>query len=148
MIQLVNSWAFTETLKFWLQVHICPSIRQYSPFSLISYIDNYLPDHQNERLPQWLGGKESASNTGATGDTGCDPCVGKTPWRRKWQPTPVFLPGESHGQRSLAGYSPWGSQRVEHDWSNLACTQNGISIFRPGLKYWVAKCILKVTERY
>ena len=32
------------------------------------------------------------------------------PWRRKWQPTPVFLPGESHGQRSLAGYSPWGPQ--------------------------------------
>jgi len=29
-------------------------------------------------------------------------------WRRKWQPTPVFLPGESHGQRSLTGYSPWG----------------------------------------
>ena len=37
------------------------------------------------------------------------------PWRRKWQPTPVFLPGESYGQRSLAGYSPWGSQRVGHD---------------------------------
>ena len=36
------------------------------------------------------------------------PWVGKLPWRRKWQPTPVFLPGESHGQRSLAGYSPWG----------------------------------------
>ena len=33
---------------------------------------------------------------------------GKIPWRRKWQPTPVFLPGESHGQRSLAGYSPRG----------------------------------------
>ena len=32
---------------------------------------------------------------------------GKIPWRRAWQPTPVFLPGESHGQRSLAGYSPW-----------------------------------------
>ena len=30
------------------------------------------------------------------------------PWRREWQPTPVFLPGESHGQRSLVGYSPWG----------------------------------------
>ena len=30
-----------------------------------------------------------------------------TPWRREWQPTPVFLPGKSHGQRSLAGYSPW-----------------------------------------
>ena len=34
--------------------------------------------------------------------------VGKILWRRAWQPTPVFLPGESHGQRSLAGYSPWG----------------------------------------
>ena len=38
---------------------------------------------------------------------GLDPWVGKIPWSRKWQPTPVFLPGESHGQRSLAGYSPW-----------------------------------------
>ena len=36
-----------------------------------------------------------------------DPWVGKIPWRRKWQPTPVFLLGESHGQRSLVGYSPW-----------------------------------------
>ena len=33
--------------------------------------------------------------------------IGKIPWRRKWQPTPVFLPEESHGERSLAGYSPW-----------------------------------------
>ena len=37
-----------------------------------------------------------------------DPWVGKIPWRRKWQPTPVFLPGESHGQWNLAGYSLWG----------------------------------------
>ena len=34
--------------------------------------------------------------------------VGKIPWKRKWQPAPVFLPGKFHGQRSLAGYSPWG----------------------------------------
>ena len=34
--------------------------------------------------------------------------VRKIPWNRKWQPTPVFLPGESHGQKSLAGHSPWG----------------------------------------
>ena len=40
-------------------------------------------------------------------------------WRRKWQPTPVFLPGKSHGQRSLEGYSPWG-RRVRH---NLATKQ-------------------------
>ena len=34
-------------------------------------------------------------------------------WRRKWQPTPVFLPGESHGQRSLAGHGPWGRRESE-----------------------------------
>ena len=34
--------------------------------------------------------------------------VGKIPWRKKWQPTPVLLPGKSHGLRSLVGYSPWG----------------------------------------
>ena len=39
---------------------------------------------------------------------GFDSCVGKIPWRRNWQPTPGFLPGESHGQRSLVGHSPWG----------------------------------------
>ena len=37
-----------------------------------------------------------------------NPWVGKIPWRREWQSTPVFLPGEVHGQRSLVGYSPWG----------------------------------------
>ena len=46
-------------------------------------------------------------------ETRLDPWVGKIPWRREWQPTPVFSPGESHGQRSLAGYSPRGSQRVD-----------------------------------
>jgi len=39
---------------------------------------------------------------------GFDLWVGKIPWRRKWQSTPVFLPGKSHGQKSLTGYSPWG----------------------------------------
>ena len=42
------------------------------------------------------------------------PWAWKIPWRRAWQPAPVLLPGESHGQRSLAGYSPWGC-RVRHD---------------------------------
>ena len=39
--------------------------------------------------------------------------VGKIPWRRKWQPTPVFLPGKPHGQRSLVGYSPWGHKESD-----------------------------------
>ena len=43
--------------------------------------------------------------------------IWKIPWRRKWLPTPVFLPGEFHGQKTLAGYSPWGckgSDTTEH----------------------------------
>ena len=56
----------------------------------------------------WLSGKESACNTGSCRRCRFDPWVRKIPWRRAWQPTPVFLPGESHGQRSLVGYIPWG----------------------------------------
>ena len=44
---------------------------------------------------------------------GFDPWVRKTPWRRKWQPTPVLLPRESHRQRSLVGYSPWGHKELD-----------------------------------
>ena len=55
-------------------------------------------------------GEESTCNAG---DLGSIPGSGRTSWRRKWQPTPVFLPGESHGQRSLAGYSPWGHKELD-----------------------------------
>ena len=44
-----------------------------------------------------------------------DSWVSKIPWRKKWQPTPVVLPGKSHGQSSLAGYSPWGCKRIGHN---------------------------------
>ena len=53
-------------------------------------------------------GKESTYKAGDTGNTGLIPGLGRSPGGRKWQPTPVFFPGESHGQRSLAGYSPKG----------------------------------------
>jgi len=46
-------------------------------------------------------------------ETGFNPRVRKVPWRRKWQPTPVFLPGKSHGQKSLTGYSPWGCKESD-----------------------------------
>ena len=46
-------------------------------------------------------------NLPAMGRPGFDPWVGKIPWRREWLPTPVFLPREFHGQRSLTSYSPW-----------------------------------------
>ena len=63
----------------------------------------------------WLSGKESTFQCRRRKRCGSDPWVRKSPWRRKWQPTPVFLPGKSQGQRNLVGYSPWGSKRVGHD---------------------------------
>ena len=50
--------------------------------------------------------KNSSNNEGDLRDVGFDLWVRKIPWRRKWQPTPVFLPGESHGQWGLVSYSP------------------------------------------
>ena len=67
------------------------------------------------RLPWKLSGKESACQCSRYR---FDPWVRKIPWRRKWQPTPVFLPGKPHGQRSLAGYSSWG-----HKESNMIETK-------------------------
>ena len=60
---------------------------QIKEFSLVAQLVKNLPAMQEIRL---------------------DPWVGKIPWRREWEPTLVFSPGEFHGQRSLVGYSPWG----------------------------------------
>ena len=49
--------------------------------------------------------------------------VGKIPWRRKWQPTPVFLPGKSHGKRNLAGYSPWDCRVNTTEWLTFSLFQ-------------------------
>ena len=58
-------------------------------------------------------GQESTCQCRSHKRYGFDPWVRKIPWRRRWQPTPLFLPGKFHGQRSLLGYSPWG-HRVKH----------------------------------
>ena len=57
--------------------------------------------------------KEPACQNGRYKRSGFDPWVRKISWKRARQPTPVFLPGESHGQRSLAGYSPWGPKESD-----------------------------------
>ena len=58
----------------------------------------------------WLSGKESACNAG---DPGLIPGSGRSLGERKWLPTPLFLPGEPQGQRSLAGYSPWSCKESD-----------------------------------
>ena len=64
-------------------------------------------------FPNGSIGGESACNEG---DPSSIPEWEKIPWRRKWQATPVFLPGKSHGQRSLTGYSPWVGKVSNPTW--------------------------------
>ena len=61
-------------------------------------------------FPGGSDGKESACNAGRPGFS---PWVGKITLRREWQPIPVFLPGEFHGQRGLVGYGPWGHKELD-----------------------------------
>ena len=61
-------------------------------------------------LPWWLRGWRVSLQCGRPG---FDSWVRKIPWRRKWQSTPVFLPGKSHGQRGLVGDSPWGHTKSQ-----------------------------------
>ena len=63
-------------------------------------------------LPWWLSGKESICQFRTLG---LSPRIRKIPWRRKQQPTPVFLLGKFQGQRSPVGYSPWRCKRIGHD---------------------------------
>ena len=58
--------------------------------------------------PRGVSGKEPSCQFRRHNRCSCDPWVRKIPWRREWLPTPIFLPGELHGQRSLVDYSPWG----------------------------------------
>ena len=72
----------------------------------------FSPSYTTKWLPWWLISKESACQCRRQG---FDPWVGKISWRRKQQPTPIFLPGKSHGQRSLVGYRTWGCKRAGHN---------------------------------
>ena len=64
-------------------------------------------------LPSWRSGKESACQCMRCKRCRFYPRVRKIPWRRKQQPTPVYLPEKFHGQRNLAGYSPWGCKQLD-----------------------------------
>ena len=70
-----------------------------------------------------LTGKESACNVW---DPGLIPWVDKISWSMKWWPTPVFLPGECHGQRSLVGYSPWGCEESDMTETNTCSVATSV----------------------
>ena len=70
--------------------------------------------------------KNPPANVGDARSCGFDPYVEKIPWKRKWQPAPVFFPGKVHGQSSWVGYSPWGCR--ESDTTELLSTLYNIRL--------------------
>ena len=110
--ELLKALSVINLLYLMQLMHLCNLLSNIF-FPLLSYKLYCLP------LPKFLlfplvGGTLSfpdgsaMKNMPAMQKIGIDPWVGKIPWRRQWQLTPVSLPGKSHGQRSLAGYRPWG----------------------------------------
>ena len=90
-------------------------------------------------FPGGANGEESAYQRRGRKRHWLDPGSGRSPWRTAWQPTPVFLPGESLGQRSLEGYTPLDC-RVGHNWSDLASPHAGSYISRPLLCFPFVFC--------
>ena len=83
-------------------------------------------------LPRWLSGKQCGHQCRRCKRCWCNPRVRKLPWRRKWQPTPVFFAGKFHEQRSLVGYSPWGHKDLdttEHTHIHLSIHPSIISLY-------------------
>ena len=82
-------------------------------------------------LTMWLSGKESACQCRRCG---FNPWVRKMPWRKKWQPTPVFLPRKPHGEKNLAGYSPWDHKESDTTYQ-LSTHLHNVFAF---LSYWMS----------
>ena len=97
-VEFRSCWTLSFVYEFWLKVAII-TVKLWNKCSILNHLC------PNKR-PMGSDGKESACNAGYQG---LNPWVGKIPWRREWQPTPVFLPGESRGQR----YSPWGRKKLD-----------------------------------
>ena len=86
------------------------------------YNTKVLPEAKDVGFPDGASGKELPSQCRRLERLGFNRWVGKIPWRMAWQPTPVFLPGESHGQEEAGGLQSIGPQRVGHNWSDAAHT--------------------------
>ena len=118
----INRWFFTlnsqYTVTFFL--NLIPWERALcfkTDLKRISTIEG--PSHHMLLCSLFLGfpagsdGNQTVKNLPAMQETQVDPWVVQIPWRREWLPTPIFLPWKSHGQRSLAGYSPWGCKESD-----------------------------------
>ena len=116
----LNLWGYNLALT-----HLQPPLTFSGQLcKLYTNLHHFGCQHGPTGLPWWLSGKESAFQCRR-----CrfDPWVSKIPWRRKWQPALVFLPGKSHGQEEPRAYSPWESKesdRTERLTLSISWTEN------------------------
>ena len=132
-------YSSSEHSIFYLNLRVPrkPNTRKKENQAFLTVLMRKVGDHDlwlhtwGEGLPWGLSGKESTCQGRRPGS---DPWVWRIPWRRAWQPTPVFLPGESHGQRCLVGYSPWGCK--ESNAVHFSCS----AVSRLFVTPWTATC--------
>ena len=94
---------------------------------------------------------QTVKNLPVIRETGFNSWVGKSPWRRDWLPTPVFLPGKPHGQRSLAGYSTWGhkeSDTTERLTLSILHTRNHSKHWKYSIEYDKILVPMELTSQY
>ena len=124
-LDIINHLNFCQTcglIKYLMVVNICSTPNNlnpssYQPLRVLSggramvLFQSFNFGNMHTGLSGRCSGRESAYQCRSL--EGLNPWTGKIPWRRKWQPTPVFSPGKFHAQRSLAGYSPWGHKESD-----------------------------------
>ena len=128
-------------LIFWISVSLGMSWSQgtclFKRFPDNAYNHILRTIHVDSGLSRWFNGKDPAWR-----GCGFDPWVGKIPWRSKWLSIPIFLPGKSHGQRTLAGYNRWSHRRVGHERETTKQQQQLellISFLEPFPYMWICK---------
>ena len=95
-------------------------------------------------LPRWDRGKESPCQCRGLKRHRFNPWVRKIPWRTKWQPTPVFLPGKSYGWRNLTGYSPWDCKESDTtEYLSIAQGWPSLDLIRYLMSFWTLISLFK-----
>ena len=118
MLLVCYALGFQAVLRYVLLTLLLPTATDNSVLCTLQQVTHFLisPGRRYVSVGQfaesywWLSGNESTCQCRRCG---FDPWVRKIPWRRKWQPTPVFSPGKSHGQRNPAGSSLWGNKESD-----------------------------------
>ena len=105
---------------YWRTVSVCSSI-SLSMSRIHLFLSNYIFVYVKKGFPRCLSGKESAHRCKRCKTHRFDPWDGKIPWRRKWQPTPIFFPGKFHGQRAwwATVHGVAKSQRWLSNWAHI-----------------------------